>query len=407
MSNISVFLDKAKSDYAAARTILDEYKDTPLPLEKKTEVTRLLDAVEEFKNRADTEKRTEDLDKFLNDPTNRLPVEGKTEAEKTNMKVYENAFSKALRETKSHNPREHMTAVETKALSSVSAIDGGYMASEDFRNQLIVKQRDRTFIRANATVISTDKGVVGFPTFDYDGDAPLVAEGGAFTVQDIRKILGKETFTPVKRGLIFKVPMELVEDSDMDLINLLTTHFSTRFSELEEIDFLLGDGANKPFGLLCAPFQANTVASGGTITPENVIELPYKVRSVYRGKGMYMMHRNVIKAVRLMRDGSGGAGTGQFLWQPSFVAGQPPTVNGFAVGESEYFTDYSASGGAGKPLMLFGDLSQYWIIDRKSYSVQVLSEKYAENDQIGYKLRKRYDAAPIMFEAFARLNRQA
>jgi HK97 family phage major capsid protein len=42
----------------------------------------------------------------------------------------------------------------------------------------------------------------------------------------------------------------------------------------------------------------------------------------------------VTLTLRKLRDGSGGAGTGQYLWQPSMQAGVPDTLAGYPV-----FTD--------------------------------------------------------------------
>lgn len=319
-------------------------------------------------------------------------------------KIYNAAFAKAMHRTSRVNFADLCSPDELKAISSIRAQDGGLAASEEMRTQIITRLRDRVWIRQRATVISSNAASVGFPAFEFEGDIPGVLENGTYVAQDIKDILGKVAFTPHKFGLIFKAPEELIEDQDFDVIALIADRYSVLWGEIEEALFLVGSGANQPLGILTAPVSGTDIAgSGTTIAPEDVVGLPYDIRAVYRNNGAYMMGRSTMKAVRVMRDGSGGAGTGQFLWQPSFQAGQPSTLNGYPVMESEFFPAAAADGDA---LMLFGDWQQYWIVDRTEMAIEVLDQLYKASGQVGYRIRRRFDGAPIMLEAFRRLNRK-
>jgi len=118
-----------------------------------------------------------------------------------------------------------------------------------------------------------------------------------------------------------------------------------------------------------------------------------------------MLHRKVLAAIRKFRTAAAGAGTGNFIWQPGLAAGQPSTLLEYPILESEFMPD-SYTGSSGDPMALFGDFSWYWIIDRTDLMVLRLNELYAANDQIGVLLRRRTDGAPVMAEAFIRLNRK-
>ena len=328
--------------------------------------------------------------------------------EAAKMAMYSRAFKKALHRTKDTVAlKSLMSDEEYKVLSSIAAIDGGLAISEDMRTQMITKMRDRVYIRSRATVISTNKAQVGFPAWDYEGDVAVTLEGETVTPQDITDILGKSVFTPHKRSAIFKVPEELIDDADYDVAALLTDHFAMRFSEIEENDFLNGDGVKQAYGILNAPITGvDIIGSSTTIAPEDVVGLPYHIRAVYRSNGAYMMNRRILREIRLLRTNEQGANTGSFLWQPSFVAGQPPTLNGFPLIESEFFPDAITSGADGDPLMLFGDWAHYWIVDRKSLSVQQLMEKYIDEGRIGIRLVARFDGAPVRLDPWVRLNRK-
>ena len=58
---------------------------------------------------------------------------------------------------------------------------------------------------------------------------------------------------------------------------------------------------------------------------------------------------------------------------------------------------------AGKYVGLLGDLSQYWIVDALTMSLQVLYELYAETNQVGFIGRLECDGMPVDANAFARV----
>lgn len=448
------WMEKAKKSASDAQAILKEYDGKELPEEKSAEVDSYFSDYDKYKKRADQEKSIEDARKFHEEPEYKraltdddgvvqggseikgrfalldakgnvidmggdsgLMLEKKADGQFAVVHVdpaerkASGAFMQYLRKG-----REFMGPEERKALNTISDPEGGYITRHEFRNQFITRLRNRVKIRQMATEISTNAASVSYPTFDYDGDIPKVLESRAFTEEDLTDLFGRTHMIPSKRGLIFRVPMELLEDSEFGIIDFLTNHFSMRFGEIEEYYFLNGTGLNEPLGLLVANLPDQNADNGGfDITAEDVIDLAYGVREVHRGRSSgYLMHRNVVKAVRKLRSGdltpsddSPAYTVGSFLWQPSFQAGEPATINGFPVIESEWMPDPErAAAGAGDTLMIFADMSQYWIVDkRNSMVIQRLEEKYAEYDQVGVKFRRRFDASPVTRDGFRRLAR--
>ena len=87
-----------------------------------------------------------------------------------------------------------------------------------------------------------------------------------------------------------------------------------------------------------------------------------------------MLNDSTIKAVRKLKDS-----TGQYLWQPSLMAGTPDTLLGRPVKTSAYMPVIAA----GAKTIAFGDFSYYWIADRQGRSFKRLNELYAANGQVG------------------------
>lgn len=362
--------------------------------DRDAEIKKFGDASQETKNAIDKlNNRIAEIETKMSRPG--APTPGAGQGQKGGEPTIEQkAFDSYLRQGK-----QGMAPDELKALSTQSDTEGGFVVTEDFREQLFQKLRDNVYIRQYATTISTQKGSVGVPTFDYDGDAEWTAENAQIGEENFLNVFGKMSFTPHKLARIFRVPIELIEDTFFDIEGFLTDHFARRFGEIEENSFLNGDGNNKPLGLLNATDQFNKVTSTAAalkdLTADDLINAQYAVKAQYRNRGVWLMHRDVVKQVRLIKTTDG-----QFLWSPGLQPGQPASLLSRPVLESEYMPVAAA----GQTAALYGDLSYYWIVDRTNLAVQRLTEKYAEYDQVGVKLRKRTDAAPTLGEPFAVIN---
>lgn len=300
---------------------------------------------------------------------------------------------------------------EFKDLSTLTDPEGGAIIGQEFSTQILTKLRNVVEMRNLSTVIRTSAGSIGFPAFDpsdTDTDIPVALPNASVTLKKPSNVFGKIAFTPHKRIVIFPIPLELIEDAVVDVLSLFSDFFAMRGGEIDENDFINGNGVTRPLGLCQAPGIPAINIAGATvaIVQEDLIDLVYSMRAVYRKNARWMMHRNVIRKIRKFRSAAAGAGTGDFIWQAGLQAGQPDMLLGYPVIESEFFPDATTNGSAGDPMAMFGDFKWYWIVDRNDWSLQRLNERYADTDQVGVKLRKRTDGAPVMAEAFIRLNRQ-
>jgi len=401
------------------------------------EANRWFDEADSWKLQADAAKRQADLKTWHELPERRFPMGGGDDdapgdddlrparrgAQPTALELADPRFKSADPRIASHRSPEFrrafeayvrfgersLTLEERKALSSLTDAEGGFLVTEEFRVEVIRKLRNLLYIRQHATVIQTSAGAVAFPTLepaDTQTAPPQVVQNAPIPQAQLSNLFGKIQFVPHKRAVIIPIPLELVEDAVVDVGALLTDFFALRFAEIEENDFINGTGVNQPLGLVTAP-NLPSISIAGTTTnmvPEDLIKTVYAMRAVYRRDAAWLMHRLVVQAVRLFRTNIGGAGTGSFIFQPSFQAGQPPTLLGFPLLESEFMPN-PYTGAAGTPMGLFANLKFYWIVDRIDLMVQRLNELYAGNDQVGFRMRKRYDGAPVLADPFQFLTR--
>jgi HK97 family phage major capsid protein len=165
---------------------------------------------------------------------------------------------------------------------------------------------------------------------------------------------------------------------------------------------MTGDGAGKPLGLFTASVDgittARDVSTGNTATEvkfDGLIEAKYAVKAQYRNKAEWIFHRTGIKQIRKLKDSEG-----QYIWQPSVIAGSPDLLLGVPVNESEYAPAVFTTG---LYVGVYGNLQHYWICDSLAMEMQVLMELYARTNQVDYMTRIETDGAPVVANAFARV----
>lgn len=418
-------MKQAEEAYAKGQAVLRELREAkdiePARIaEKEAEVDRWFDAADAHKTRADRALREQRMGQAFAEakaPIRPHPM-GQGEERQVATGRADSLYYKALDAYLRHGSGwrtaladKGIDGVELKALASLTDPEGGFILREDARSELITLVRDEVMIERFARIIPTNAASVTFPTANIKGSgvaAPFTVEAATTTPMNLTNVFGKAQFTPHTRRAIFQVPHELTEDPIFDVVAFVLGEIALEIAELKETDYILGTGNNQPLGLLGTTAIKNRSIVGATtaVVPEDIVDTVYDLRAVWRRNAAILMHRNMVRAVRKMRTNVGGAGTGEFMWQPGLQAGQPPTLLSYPLLESEFFTDPFAAGAvAGNAMMLVGDLRRYWIVQRLDIAVQQLLERYADQGMIGVLIRLRYDAAPTQADAFVRLNR--
>jgi HK97 family phage major capsid protein len=204
--------------------------------------------------------------------------------------------------------------------------------------------------------------------------------------------LGSLTYTT---GELYANPaatQQMLDDSAVNLEEWIANEVELEFSYQEGIAFVSGNGTNKPNGLLTyATGAANaaahpwgavpttTVAGTTAITADELISLTYALPQEYTGEARFVMNRTTSAAVRLLKDGNGN-----YLWQPTFTAGQPATIAGYPVTEMPAMPNVAA----GAIPVAFGDFRRgYLVIDR--VGLRVLRDPYTNKPFVHFYTTKR------------------
>lgn len=295
-------------------------------------------------------------------------------------KEYSTAFN-------SHFKRGEVQA----ALNKGAADEGGYLAPVEW---------DRT-VTARLLEISPLRALCGSQTIGNNGFSKLFAIRGTTSgwvgEVAVRPETGTSTFGSVtyNTGEIYANPAAtqgMLDDSAVNLEAWLAGEVEEEFALQEGIAFLTGSGVNKPTGLLtyitgganaaAHPYGAIATVNSGVaaeLTSDSIIDLVDALPDAYTAGARFIMNQKTNTAVRKLKDGQGN-----YIWQPSFQAGVPATLNGYGVSKIAGMPDIAASS---KPIM-FGDFRRgYLVVDR--VGIRVLRDPYTNKPFVHFYTTKR------------------
>ncbi|NTG22038.1 phage major capsid protein [Agrobacterium rhizogenes] len=277
------------------------------------------------------------------------------------------------------------------AMTVGSNPDGGFLAPIEWDRTITSKLKEISPIRQNAQVQSISGAGIRKVYNDRAVVSGWVGETAARPATGTPQ-LGTLDFTP---GEMYANPFasqNLLEDSEIDLEQWLAGEVETEFARQENIAFISGDGVNKPFGILTYvtgaanaakhPWGAIPVINSGAaaaFTSDGFIDLIYDLPASYRIGAKLFMNRLAQSGARKLKDGQGN-----YLWQPSYAAGQPATIAGEAVVEVPDMPGVAANNIAA----LYGNMtSTYLVVDR--IGIVVLRDPYTNKPFVGFYTRKR------------------
>ena len=391
--------EKRAKAWEAAKAFLDSHRTDKgvLSAEDDAAYSRMEQEITDLGKEISRMERLEALDAQMKKPVNQ-PLTGKPMSGRTIERIgrasdeYRTSFWDMMR---SKAPLPSVV----NALQEGTDSEGGYLVPDEYERTLVEALEEENMFRQLAKVIRTSSGDRKIPVVATKGTASWIDEEGAYTESD--DSFGQVSIGAYKVGTMIKVSEELLNDSVFDLESYIAKEFARRIGAKEEEAFFTGDGSGKPLGILAATGGAETgvtAASSTAVTADELMDLFYSLKSPYRKKAVWVLNDSTIKAVRKLKDS-----TGQYLWQPSLVAGTPDTLLGRPMKTSAYMPVIAA----GAKTIAFGDFSYYWIADRQGRSFKRLNELYAANGQVGFLGFQRVDGKLVLSEAVKVLAQKA
>lgn len=282
---------------------------------------------------------------------------------------------------------------------------GGYLAPMMTSMSIIQAVDDLLFFRQLANVLPplTVGSSLGIPTLDTDlADADWTSEIPAADLsEDDALTLGKRELRPHSATKLVKISNKLMRSAVIDPETLLRQRIAYKVAVTQEKAFLSGDGIEKPLGVFVAsddgiPTSRDvSCASTTELDADSVLDFYGSLKVQYLRNATAIYHRNTITRIRKLKDGNG-----QYLWIPG-LAGNPSTICDRPYYMSEFAPNTYT---AGQYVGILADFkSGYQIVDSLQLSIQVLDQLFALRNQTGLKAEFETDGAPVLAEAFSRL----
>lgn len=296
--------------------------------------------------------------------------------------------------------RKHVQIVsvtDAKALSLGDDTAGGYLAPSEYVHDIVKGIVEFSPIRDHARVRNTNNRSVIIPVRTGTTAAAWVTEVGTRSERQNPSYGRKEIPTAEMYGEVIVSEHDL-EDSAYDLEAEIRAEIAEQMGVAEAAAFVTGTGVGQPEGLLTAPgVSIDETATSSTLTADDLITTAYLLKDAYARNAVWIMNRQTIGYIRRMKDNTGGAGLGNYIWQPGLAGDRPNTILDRPYIEA---VDMPAIAASAKSV-LFGDIKRaYTIVDRVSMVFKRLTEKYAETGQIALLARRRVGAQVVLNEAY-------
>ena len=385
-------LKGAMRDFLSAFESFKEANDTRLDaIEKKKDDILLSEKVERM-NKALTEQKA---------AIDRLALAGKRPALAETREADEKKA--AIERYMRAGDASAIHALQTKSLNAGVDAEGGYLAPEPTERIISAALRDISPIRQIATVREIGATTFRKPVSLGGGVAGWVGETGG-RVETSAPTLTSIDFPTMELYAMPAASQTLLDDAVVDIEQWLADEVQGEFAAQETNAFVNGDGVNRPKGFLSYPIAEDSVRGANEIgyvatgalgafnaanPADRILDLIYAPKQAFRANGRFVLNRKTLAVVRKFKDADGN-----YLWQPSLVAGAPSTLFGYPVTEVEDMPDIAANSHA----IAFGDFSRFYlIVDRQG--VRILRDPYSAKPFVLFYTTKRVGGGVQNFEA--------
>ena len=247
---------------------------------------------------------------------------------------------------------------DTETVKSLGfGVNGGqYLVPREFVAMVIEKLPLYTAVRKVATV---------YPAKSLAGTVPIENEGSAYWVGEFEE--PDDAGTSISqleyalKKLMSKIPVsnDLLEYSDVDLVNFLTKSFAKSIARAEDKAFTVGDGNKKPVGFAT---ETITTITDTAMNYDKLVKLKNTVPVEFQDNAVFMTSQRGVELLEGLKDNNGRPILTTALDGRLKLFGKDVIVN-------KYIPANLGTSGNGTEIY-YGDFSAYYIFDGKQMTVK-------------------------------------
>jgi HK97 family phage major capsid protein len=274
---------------------------------------------------------------------------------------------------------------------------GGYAVPIEYQNDLIKLVRDNSFALQKCTVVNMSKQTLKLPA-----EASMVSVGWedeAASIDASNPTFGQVTLTAKKlTGMTSGISGELLADSAVDIVSLLTEQFMYAIGQ--ELDNKVLNGTGAPWsGVLTAAAGYSTVmtlANFSSITADDLSKMIYQLAEADAAVAEFIFNRLIMHYIRILKE----SGTGAYIWQ------KPGDGKPGSIWEVPYFQSIKGPGttGTSTAFVALGNW-KYFYLGRRLGVMAFASDPYTNfaTDQVRFRAITRWGGSIARATAFSRL----
>lgn len=379
---------------SALQDLRSEFDKKSQDLGKIEKINTILDA-HEVKNQElvssikSAESKNEELEKKLGELEAKAssPMlhsgDDEKEAAKFELKAYENYFSKG--------DKALSDEMNVKYLRTDVNSDGGYLVPVEESSEIIKNVTEISDVRSLARVRTLNAKTLRLPVRSGLLTGGWAGEGE--TGLDSCSTYGREELVAKKLTVSCAITIEELQDATPNMVSEINSDVAEGFRQLEGNAFVLGDGVQKPEGLLASTTNITQVNASGssTFTFDDLIKLTGELKVGYNPT--YAFNRQTLAFIRTLKDGASA-----YIWRAGNLgAGVPNAINGVSYAVLQDMPTIATNA---LPV-IYGDFSRGYLIgDRAGMSVVRDETTLKKQGKVEFTFMKRLDGAVIQPEAF-------
>lgn len=378
MKSIQALREERNALAKQAKNLLAEKGDQKWSVEDKAKFDAMADQIDSIDSQIETTQKI--LDRTAEDRFDDAKPNIPGAKDKTSGRA---VFDKLLRNGPGVLTAEEIMRVRN-TMSTGTGSQGGYAVQTEVATELIEALKGYRGMRDVASQITTSQGnPLGYPTSDGTSEVgEWVPENTAATSAD--PSFGTVPLNAFKASSkIITVPIELLQDSNIDVIALVNKRIRDRIGRVMNTGFTVGSGSGQPYGIVTAASVGKAGATGqtATIIYDDLVDVVDSIDYAYdTGNLKFMISQSLRKVLRKIKDS-----TGRPVWDANYDAGitdqQPDTLLGYPV----VLNNDLAAPAANAKSLAFGDFSRYMIRDVMDITLFRFEDStYLSKGQIGF-----------------------
>lgn len=387
--SIQALRERLAASNKAAKNLLADKGSTPWSKEDQTTFDNHMDEADRTSNQiaaherliaADREDNFKDLEDFRKD--------GKGKKQTDEQNAANIFFRKSFKDMSVEEAQ-----VIRNTMSTTTGSEGGFSVKSDVASSLIDYAKAYGYMRRVSGNLRTAQGnPLSYPSSDG------TAETGEWIAQNTTATSQDPTFGTVALNVfkasskIFGVPIELLQDSTIDIQALILKRAGQRIGRVSNTGYTLGNGTTQPNGLVTAASVGKAGIAGQTLTIiyDDLVDMVDSLDAAYLsesgtdadvgGARGWMMSQTMRRVIRKLKDTAGRP-----LWTPSYDGGISGKFADQLMGYDVFLNNDMAVPAANAKSLAFGDYSNYMIRDAMDVTMFRFDDSaYMKLGQVGF-----------------------